>query len=76
MKKKTFGFITVVALAIAAGWNYQQDKQDLPLSDLALENVEALADPEIEIGVPCIMTPQTCYEINDDLGHTVIPGYK
>ena len=65
MGKRIIGVIAFAAIAVAAGWNYQQNT-----------NAEALADPEIEVGVPCIMTSQTCYEINDDLGHTVIPGYK
>lgn len=60
-----------VAIAVAAGWNYQQNTNEVELSNLALENVEALADPEIEVGVPCIMTSQTCYEIKVVLGHTV-----
>ena len=43
MGKKFFGVIAFVAIATAAGWNYQQNKQSVELSDLALENVEALA---------------------------------
>ena len=76
MGKKIISVIAFAAIAVAAGWNYQQNTNEVELSNLALENVEALADPEVEVGVPCIMTSQTCYEINDDLGHTVIPGYK
>lgn len=54
MGKKIFGVIAFVAIAVAAGWNYQQNTNEVELSNLALENVEALADPEIEVGVPCI----------------------
>lgn len=43
MGKKFFGVIAFVAIAAAASWNYQQNKQEFKLSDLALENVEALA---------------------------------
>ena len=43
MGKKLFGVIAFVAIATAAGWNYQQNKQSVELSDLALANVEALA---------------------------------
>ena len=43
MKKRIFGAALLIAIAVAAGWNYQQNKQDVQLSDLALENVEALA---------------------------------
>lgn len=46
MGKKFFGVIAFVAIAAAAGWNYQQNKQEVELSDLALENVEALARGE------------------------------
>ena len=38
--------VAVVATAAIAGWNYQQSKQEVELSDLALENVEALARNE------------------------------
>ena len=41
MKKRIFGAALLVAIAVAAGWNYQQNKQDVQLSDLALTNVEA-----------------------------------
>ena len=73
--KKLFGIISIAAIA-AAGWNYGLSQNEVELSDLALANVEALARYEIEVGVPCIISTATCYEINDDLGHTIIPGYK
>lgn len=46
MGKRIIGVIAFVAIAVAAGWNYQQNKQSVELSDLALENVEALARRE------------------------------
>ena len=46
MKNKIIGFIAFAAIAVAAGWGYIQNKQNVELSDLALENVEALADNE------------------------------
>lgn len=46
MKKKILYAVACVALAAIAGWNYQQSKQNVELSDLALENVEALASGE------------------------------
>ena len=46
MKKRILGAALLVAIAVAAGWNYQQNKQDVQLSDLALTNVEALASGE------------------------------
>ena len=46
MKKKVLYAVACVALAAVTGWNYQQSKQNIELSDLALENVEALASGE------------------------------
>ena len=46
MGKKIIGVIAFAAIAVAAGWNYQQNKQDVELSDLALENIEAIARNE------------------------------
>ena len=43
MGKKILGVIALVAIAAATGWNYQQNKQEVEFSDLALANVEALA---------------------------------
>lgn len=44
--KKIFGIIAIAAIAAAAGWNYQQSQKEIELSDLALANVEALAQLE------------------------------
>ena len=44
--KKIILSVAVVATAAIAGWNYQQNQQSVELSDLAMENVEALANPE------------------------------
>lgn len=46
MGKKFFGVIAFVAIAAIAGWNYQQNMNEIELSELALENVEALARNE------------------------------
>jgi hypothetical protein len=46
MKKKIFSIVFVTAIAIAAAWNFSQNKAEVELSDLALENVEALAAGE------------------------------
>lgn len=46
MKKILFSAAVIATVAIA-GWNYQQNKE-VELSDLAMENVEALAQGEIE----------------------------
>lgn len=66
MRKKIFGAVLIAAMAVAAGWNYQQNKQSVDLSDLAMANVEALADPEIIVGVPCAQVCQNCWCIYFD----------
>lgn len=50
MKKKIFGAALVVALAVAAGWNFNQSKNETALSELGMANVEALARGEIASG--------------------------
>jgi hypothetical protein len=76
MKKKMLGIIAFAAIAAVAGWNYNQNMNNVNLSDLALENVEALAGGEVEVGVPCIMAPITCYVIDDEFGTDIIVGYN
>ena len=44
--KKIILSVALIATAAIAGWNYQQNKQSVELSDLAMENIEALADNE------------------------------
>lgn len=46
MGKRLIGVIAFAAIAVAAGWNYQLNTNEVQLSDLALENVEALANGE------------------------------
>ena len=46
MGTKILGVIAFVAIAAAAGWNYQQNTNEVQLSDLALENAVALARGE------------------------------
>jgi len=43
MKRKIFGAALIAAMALAAGWNFNQSKNEVELSDLVLANVEALA---------------------------------
>lgn len=45
MYKKMIGMIFVALVGLSAGYNiYDSEKQDALLSDLAIENIEALAD--------------------------------
>lgn len=45
--KKFLYAVAVIATVAIAGWNYQQNKE-VELSDLAMANVEALAQREID----------------------------
>jgi hypothetical protein len=42
-KKKTFGFLAILVIAAVAAWNVNVNTQ-VTLSDVALENIEALAN--------------------------------
>ena len=53
MKKHIIGVIAFAAIAVAAGWGYIQNKQNVELSDLAMENIKALANGEANPGDPC-----------------------
>lgn len=46
MNKKIFGAALIAAMAVTAGWNFNQSKNEVGLSDLAMANVEALARDE------------------------------
>ncbi|MDR1897039.1 MAG: NVEALA domain-containing protein [Prevotellaceae bacterium] len=43
MNKKIIGAVIVTAVICVSGWNISRSKSDVALSDVALENVEALA---------------------------------
>ena len=46
MKKKIVSVAIVAAVAVAAAWGFNQSKNEVALSDVALSNVEALAGGE------------------------------
>lgn len=46
MKRRILGIIVTVAIAVAATWNFNQEKNEIVISELALANVEALANGE------------------------------
>ena len=50
MKKRLLSIAFVAAMAATAGWNFTQSENNVNLSDLALENVEALANTEMGSG--------------------------
>lgn len=53
MCKKIFGTVLMAAIAVAAGWNISQNENEMNLSDLALNNIEALAFEENAGGLYC-----------------------
>ena len=46
MRKKILGIAVMAVVAVAAAWNINQSENEIKLSDLALDNVEALARGE------------------------------
>ena len=63
MKKKLMGLIDIVAIAAVAGYNIYTSQSNVKLSDLALANVEALAQHEWGQGMPtyCFMNKSVWY---------------
>ncbi len=53
MKKKIIGIVMIAVIAVAAGWNMIQNKNEITLSDLVLANVEALASDCEKINGSC-----------------------
>ena len=50
MKKQMIKIVAVIALIATAGWNITQSEKEGALSDLALENIDALAACEVSKG--------------------------
>ncbi len=50
MKKKIISIVFVAAIAVAAAWNVSQKEDKATLSDIALGNVEALANQPLPKG--------------------------
>jgi len=58
MKKKLFGGLAVLAVAVAAAWNVNFSSQANEMSEVALKNVEALASKDIVVAAfYCSGTP-------------------
>ncbi|MDR1896344.1 MAG: NVEALA domain-containing protein, partial [Prevotellaceae bacterium] len=47
---KIFGAAIVAAIVLASGWNISRSMNETTLSDMALENVEALAQESSGLG--------------------------
>lgn len=63
MKKKILGAALIAVMALAAGWNFNQSKNEVEMWDLALANAEALARGENPFDCPngCLTTPGSCF---------------
>ena len=66
MKSKLFSVLSVVAIAIMAGINVFKVQNQVRLSDVGIENVEALANNEINPLCPngCLDNGCGCYCYN------------
>jgi hypothetical protein len=58
IKKRLLGLMAIVVIAAVAAWNIyvSQSKNEMALSDVALENVEALAKEDSDI-IDCTAFP-------------------
>ena len=85
MKKHIIGIIAFAAIAVAAGWGYIQNKQNVELSELVLANIEALATGESGSREDCEQANDTCdmlviypdgqWGLDVQLGHKKKPGW-
>jgi hypothetical protein len=71
MRKKILGIAVMAVVAVAAAWNINQS--EIKLSDLALDNVEALASGEGGSGY-CSYSGGGCIIKYSDGTSTYIPG--
>lgn len=65
MKKKILGTVVMAAVALTAGWNISQSENDVKFSDLALDNVEALAECEKTGGSCWLDSRSICCDAGD-----------
>lgn len=43
MKRKIFGVAIIAAIAVTAGWNFNQSKNEIKVSEFVQNNIKALA---------------------------------
>ena len=61
MKKKLFAITVVAMLTVAAAWNVNIGKSGITLSEVTLDNVEALARGEGDCPNGCVANGRGCY---------------
>ncbi|MDR2389251.1 MAG: NVEALA domain-containing protein [Tannerellaceae bacterium] len=74
MKTKLFCIVFVAVVAVAAAWNFNQNQDEATLSDLALENVEALANGKGGGGGMCSKPGSGCIIRYSDGNSTYVSG--
>lgn len=62
MKKSVLKFLFVAAFPMVASYNVYSSQQNTEMSDLALANIEALADGEVIQGAVCFYKGNELYE--------------
>ena len=72
-KKKVFGAVALIAITVAAGWNYQQSEQASKSCDMMLRDVEALAGCEVS-STTILNTGRCVKEVNSSREVCVTSG--
>lgn len=73
MKKKISAVIMFAVVALVAGINVYYSQRSVDISDVALANVEALAQGEVEFPYYCIGSAWACW---DDVYYQTFAGEK
>lgn len=73
MNKKTYAVMAVVAIVLIAGVNVYHSQRAVEMSDVALANVEALAQTEVEFPYYCTGSAWECW---DDVYYQTFAGKK
>lgn len=61
--KKTFGVVLLIAIVVTACLNFNQNKNEKELTELALANINALARNESD-DINCLTQPGSCFKNN------------
>ncbi len=64
-KQLFFGLLAVVMIAAVAAFNVSLNSQEETLSDLAMENVEALAIELPEVVIECGLNSGQCWDVDE-----------
>lgn len=68
MKKKILKMTVVAAMALVSGYSVYNAQKTSAMSDLAMENVEALAGGEVIIGPWYCAGSGYCYDVETHMG--------